>query len=108
MTEQLVTFLRARLDEDAKAANDFEGACWHADYCDASPDFHTRFAPPRILAEVEAKREIVRLHWQRVSRWCEVCDIPGDSQGRPEGCTTVRLLALPYADHPDYRPEWRP
>lgn len=20
----------------------------------------------------------------------------------------LRLLALPYADHPDYRPEWRP
>ena len=23
-------------------------------------------------------------------------------------CATLRLLALPYADHPDYREEWRP
>ncbi|MEU5023581.1 DUF6221 family protein [Streptomyces milbemycinicus] len=22
--------------------------------------------------------------------------------------TALRLLALPYADHPDYRDEWRP
>jgi hypothetical protein len=23
-------------------------------------------------------------------------------------CDTLKLLALPYADHPDYRDEWRP
>jgi hypothetical protein len=23
-------------------------------------------------------------------------------------CWTARLLALPYASHPDYREEWRP
>jgi hypothetical protein len=23
-------------------------------------------------------------------------------------CDTVLALALPYADHPDYREEWRP
>ncbi len=23
-------------------------------------------------------------------------------------CVTLRLLALPYAGHPDYQPEWRP
>jgi hypothetical protein len=24
------------------------------------------------------------------------------------GWDTLRLLALPYADHPDFREEWRP
>jgi hypothetical protein len=23
-------------------------------------------------------------------------------------CETVRVLALPYSDHPDYHEEWRP
>lgn len=26
----------------------------------------------------------------------------------PEASPVLRLLALPYADHPEYRPEWRP
>jgi hypothetical protein len=33
-------------------------------------------------------------------------EVGPDAQGWP--CQTLRLLALPYADHPDYRPEWKP
>jgi len=48
-----------------------------------------RFDPARVLAECEAKRRIVGL-----------ISSPGPQ--------ALRLLALPYADHPDYLPEWKP
>jgi hypothetical protein len=61
--------------------------------------------PARVLAECEAKRRVVELHRTDATDpeviVCAVC-----LYGPP--CETLRLLALPYADHPDYRPEWRP
>ncbi len=64
----------------------------------------------RMLREVEAKRRLLALHGQsdpdghdssgyRFS--CSHCD-----QTAP--CASLRLLALPFADHPDYLPEWSP
>jgi hypothetical protein len=53
-----------------------------------------RWSPARVLAECEAKRRIVRI---------AVDQIDEDSGGE-----LLRLLALPYASHPDYREEWRP
>lgn len=44
--------------------------------------------PARVLAECEAKRQIV-----------EYVQIETH---------VLQLLALPYADHPDYREEWKP
>jgi hypothetical protein len=44
--------------------------------------------PTRVLAECRAKRQVL-----------EAC---GDDE------QVLRCLALPYADHPDYREEWRP
>ncbi len=49
-------------------------------------------SPPRVLAECEAKRRL--LGWARIEH----------RNTNP----VLRLLALPYADHPDYREEWRP
>ena len=49
-----------------------------------------RHDPARVLAECEAKRQIV-----------QNAQDPGDD-------LFVAILALPYADHPDYREEWRP
>lgn len=62
---------------------------------------------PRL--EVEAKRRIVE-------RCREVDALAGrlgeDSYARAIATeyhnVTLELLALPYADHPDYRDEWRP
>jgi hypothetical protein len=55
-----------------------------------------RWDPARVLAECEVKRRIV----ERVSdvAWAtySVRDV------------VLELLALPYADHPDYRSEWTP
>lgn len=69
------------------------------------------YDPARVLREVEARRRVVELcepplievtnplHGERSF-------LPG--QGAPWGEPVLRLLALPYADHPDYRQEWRP
>lgn len=57
--------------------------------------------PARVLAEVDAKRQIVDEHAVRGGT-CSACSW----QDAP--CTTVRLLALPYADRDGYREEWRP
>lgn len=47
--------------------------------------------PARVLAECEAKRRTVE--WLVME--------PRDEQ-------PLRFLALPYADHEDYREEWKP
>lgn len=68
-----------------------------------------RWDPARVLAEVQAKRLILDVHEPTGSdlfadgiRWCATC--PRDD-GWP--CGTVRTLAQPYADHPDFDPAWR-
>lgn len=59
--------------------------------------------PERVLAECEAKRRIVEAHraWDE-NEWQSP---PYFSAPMDE---VLALLALPYADHPDYREEWRP
>jgi hypothetical protein len=52
--------------------------------------------PGRREAQCEALRRIVS------QRTC--CITPNADQ---DHCPTLRALALPYADHPDFREEWR-
>ena len=72
-----------------------------------------RHDPARVLAECEAKRRIVDLHAPS-SQGAHCCTDPeGPAYGEVmhyggAPCLTLSLLALPYADHPDYRQEWRP
>jgi len=114
--DDLIAFLRARLDEDEKTAHRAHGDLFsvlgQVEYYDGAAEMDeqhiTRHNPKRVLAEVEAKRQVLIEHQPWRPRWCSTCDVPGDYQGREHGCTTVRLLALPYADHPDYRDAWRP
>jgi hypothetical protein len=78
-----------------------------------------RHDPARVLREVEAKRRILAEHdhttvhiWHDRSKDFEICTACGagsDDQGCiPWPCDTVKLLALPYSDHPDYNEAWRP
>ena len=64
--------------------------------------------PRAVLADVAAKRAIVELHRPNAEGdLCTMCTETGpDAQGWP--CDTVRLLALPYAEHPDFDPSWTP
>lgn len=100
----------------------------------ADARFIARHDPARVLREVEAKRRLLALHLHL--RYTEPLDADSDFEEdhRPAfaepplyvgcktchydarheetypswWCDTVRLLALPYSDHVDYRQEWAP
>ena len=73
----------------------------------------------QMINEIEATRRILLAHRTTVSEkvpgfplygseyWCETCHVPADEAGS-NWCVTLRLLALPYADHSDYSERWRP
>lgn len=125
----LAEFLLARIAEDeakAKAAGDFPwyvgnaGLLWEvaigtspdddravviADALSQQTAEHiARWDPVRILADCAAKRRLV----------VETQKFDSDPQYDAFGAETtyehavLSHLALPYADHPDYRDEWRP
>jgi hypothetical protein len=62
-----------------------------------------RHDPARVLREVEAKRRIITNEQDRV---LEEGPLP---ERMRDGIETdvMALLALPYADHPDYQEAWR-
>jgi hypothetical protein len=129
MPDELSNFLRARLDEDAELAA--SGETWSAfdetqgtrrvdvDHsiervvaCTRSwRGLHiARHDPAHVLAEVEAKRRILSEVVPEIDGMEDRIDGEwgvGDPTER-ESVALLRLLALPYADHPDYRQEWKP
>jgi Family of unknown function (DUF6221) len=138
VADDLVTFLRARLDEDearSAAAAGSGTAEWRralhpdTDTCavedatsvavvynegspsDAEADHIAANDPARVLRQVKAGRAILNLHRQlNESVWCATCD-PGGENGDGAAwypCLTLRLMATAYSNHPDYRPEWAP
>lgn len=138
----LIEFLRARLDDDERAAASAAsvsdgtldgrvGARWNVIEIDwegihvysrpsgldkeggtAPITAHMqRYDPARVMAEVEAKRAILELHRPLDDMWCSACCdnvAPYELNATEYPCPTLRLLALPYADHRDYRQEWKP
>jgi hypothetical protein len=107
----LFEFLRARLDEDqAEAEKQRDGQEWDIDpwqirYNEVETNYaayiYLRIAKARVLREVEAKRRILGDELDRALD-------AGRTQRDLERSALVRLLALPYADHPDFRQEWAP
>lgn len=95
----LSEFLRARLDEDAAEIGRDE---YDSGTCDYLPGVHVN--PRRARADVEAKRLIVVHH-------DGPCCLKAPGQlydSRTDPCLTLRYLAAVYAEHPDYRQEWKP
>lgn len=111
----LIAWLRSWLDVDermALAAKDPDNAWWW-DAPESPAEAHiARWHPDRVLAEVDAKRQVLELHADM--DWAADPDGGFSSFAHCTGCgevapcTTARLLALPYADRPGYLPEWRP
>jgi len=132
--DDLVQWLRAQLDEDLRIAEAATGHHW--DVCDETTPYlihdvdayrvnrtldstvgrvavaeaaedRSHIAehdPARVLREVDAKR---RLLYQFEHRGNSVRATAGLWDGGVWD-DMLRLLALPYADRPGYRPEWRP
>jgi hypothetical protein len=92
----ITEFLTARLDEDEAAARE------NVEYEDNVWETAGWLPPSRVLAEVEAKRRIV----EEADRYSPELEYGDNGEWAFE--VTLRLLALPYADHPDYDEAWRP
>lgn len=101
-TADLVAFLRARLNETEWAARAAKDA--------ATKRTHYRAgmlaSVDRELRDVEAKRAVVKAY-------VEVAENDVNELEYAHGWANalgfaVRQLAATYADHPDYRDEWRP
>lgn len=73
-----------------------------------------RHDPARVLRDVAAKRRILEAHDSDGAHECVDGPEFGDWSlrsphiGWEVNCLTLRLLALPYDQHEDYRDEWRP
>lgn len=122
--DDLVQFLRARLDEDEQAARragdsfrqisetgvivategDRAEECASANWAGIAEHI-VRHDPARVLAEVEAKRELLADYERFVA---ERRRMMGGWDSYPEPSPVLTAFATVYADHPDYRPEWRP
>ena len=74
---------------------------------------HAAQHPRRImLREIDAKRQLLALHQEKQeqgygSDLCTECGF-GEVGQSYYPCATLRLLALPYANRPGYREDWRP
>ncbi len=101
---ELSEFLLARIAEDED-----EGRYWSCDCAmEGFPLRHGLRCAERVRADCETKLRIVELHGPVAlgdgRLVCDVCSASGTWDPHP--CDTLKLLALPYADHPHYRREW--
>lgn len=70
-----------------------------------------RYCPSRVIADIRAKQVIAKLHASS-GHACSVLDETGyhlnyDDVAPGEDCTTLKMLAEPYVDHPKYDQAWR-
>lgn len=108
----LTDFLLARIAEDEAVAREWpedpgpppEGYPFWID-----PHGHPIYQPRgRVLAECDAKRRIVD-HYAHLMQPGEPDISPEYDDGYIDATEfALKIVALPYADHPDYRPEWAP
>jgi hypothetical protein len=122
--DDLIAFLRVRYDEDEQIARDCavrspgpwvgmfkqvtsepdDGQVINVASTERRAVSHhiANWDPGRALAEVEAKRRMLDF-------LVKLDDIATDSDlWNLDTEKPFKLMALPYAGHPDYRPEWRP
>jgi hypothetical protein len=127
--DDLVQFLRARLDEDAARAEAAGGDSWRrqehpsetvAVYdskgepvvydegwpSEAQAEHIVRHDPARVLRGIEADRALL-------NQYVEVAANDVNELEYAHGWANalgfaVRLRGIRFADHPDYREEWRP
>ncbi|MCX4605485.1 DUF6221 family protein [Streptomyces anulatus] len=146
MSDDLVQFLRDRLDDDERIArhavdgpwvDPMGGPIWGgyeerfviAQQVQRWNSQHiVRHDPARVLREVDAKRAVlnaylppdadvhpalpcINFEGQDPADYDEYDSCSRHLDAAPRSLRSdhvLRLLALPYADHSDYRDEWRP
>lgn len=130
MNDEFLQWLRAQLDDDAELAA--SGETWTAQeetqgtrrvdvdhsierVVACTRDWRglhiARHDPARVLAEVEAKRGVLRQYLDLREQVRNPVSAENRMRARAlqgEIGDVLRLLALPYADRPGYRDEWRP
>jgi hypothetical protein len=127
MQPNLDEFLLARIAEDKRIATDAARATGREQWTvadlpgsgpphDQAAEHAARHDPARILAECAAKRRLV-LACRDIrpdlrflgARPRGLADFPlSPSDQHQLAAVTLAVLALPYADHSEYRQEWRP
>lgn len=119
-TLTLTDFLLARIaegEEVVRRAKRYDLDKWtfvDAELLSFPPPTRTITTVGRVLADCEAKRRIAEEHAlssDGIYTGCSLCDHNCETGGdlyRDGPCNTLRFLAAVYADHPDYRDEWRP
>lgn len=130
MSDDLVAWLRAQLDEDAMFAREAVDREWFSadNYVEsrdggevarfeikADARHASGWSPARVLAEVAAKRRIIDEHPNVNDGDCGTCvhgrwgyPTHGGSDPQLWPCDTLRLLASVYAGRPGWRSEWAP
>jgi hypothetical protein len=101
---ELADFLLRRIAEEERAA-------WAALHHVNTPEL---LSPGRLLADCATRRKIIALHEVHLVSNGVPAMLDGESgscrAGRNERdyvCPTLRLLALRYADHVEFRREWQ-
>lgn len=112
------------VDDESAAQRLIDGYPAGYRWCESGPGaspYPNQSNPWRTLSGCVAKRLIVSAHRQvdprldrrarlgvaLKTRACTTCG-PTDTSGSEWACYTLRVLALHWVDHPDYRGEWRP
>lgn len=116
MSDDLIAFIKARLDEDEAGTRELLDAAQYAKLAVREPRLLGREIPgwhswPSVVAmceqklrEIAAQRAILALHVPLDDcepQQCVICleYVP---------CRTLRHHAAVWSDHPGYSPEWKP
>ncbi|WHM30230.1 DUF6221 family protein [Streptomyces sp. BPPL-273] len=132
--DDLVQWLRAQLDADEQIARAADGelsavftriGSFDPEMADDERHIMTH-QPARVLREIDAKRQVIdsyavavervadrsaeldRLKARRYDTLMTEMDLTTAIHQRDTLGGVLRLLALPYADRPGFREEWRP
>lgn len=112
-TDELATFLLARIAEDEAVARETLAGSDPLDWSEPSdpavglagpvdgPSGYESIVidPARVLGECEAKRSLIE--WAQGLEYLREVGDPKAPE-RPVGNEVLQIMAQPYADHPDY------